>query len=185
MSEESNELQSNDATMDSAEFETRLTEFFRMHKESKLKFVPRIVEEFKGHESIVLEYLHNKYVLGIVAEKPKKKHTVKSGSHASEAAESDVSADVTKPKSKKKLIIISAVAMVVIALGVTGFLMKDKFFGKHEEPAKTEAVAAESKPAAGEPKEEAVPVATTPPDSASKAAVVPDSANTGRDTTGK
>lgn len=185
MSEETNEMQGNDTAMDSAEFEARLTEFFTMHKESKMKFVPRIVEEFKGHESIVLEHLHNKYVLGIVAEKPGKKHRAKPEGHAPEASGNEAFQEEAKPKSRKKLIIISVAAVVLIALGVTGFLMKDKLFGKHEEPVKSEVAPAESTPPAEEPEEEAAPAVSTEPDSASEAVGVPDSAGAGTDTTGK
>ena len=169
--------------MESSEFEAKLNEFFTQHKESKMKLVPRIVEEFKGKESIVLEHLHNKYVLKIVAEKPKK------SAHKAEAAHSETSHPAApsaeaKPNpiaigSKKKLIIIIAVVVVVAGLGVLGFLMKDKFLGKHEEPAKTEAGAGETKAEAEQPKQETAPAAETKKDSASPAA--PDTAKAASD----
>lgn len=180
MSEETNEMQTNDAAIDSAEFEAKLTDFFTQHKESKLKLVPRIVEEFKGSESTVLEHLHNKYVLGIVTEKPKKKAATATPL-SSEGEQHVATAAETKPKSKKKLMLIIVTAVVVIGLGVTGFMMKDKFFGKHEERAKTETVPAESQPAAEQPKEEAAPAATTQTDSVPAAAT--DSAGATEDTT--
>jgi hypothetical protein len=176
MSEEINEMPGESVMMDSTEFEAKLTAFFTKHKESKLKLVPRIVEEFRGYEGIVLEHLHNKYVLGLVSEKPKKKHAAKSEGHTPDAAENTTAE--AKPKSKKKLFIIIGIAVVVIGLGAAGFLMKDKFLGKSGEPAKTEAAPAETTPAAEQPKQEqeaspaasatdSVPTASSASDSAS------------------
>ncbi len=175
MSEKTNELQSNGATMDSTEFEAKLTELFTQHKESKLKLVPRILEEFKGNEKAVLEHLHNKYVLGIVSEKPKKKHhKVEEGHSGTEAV-----AETKPKKSKKKLIIIIAAIVVLGGLGAVGFMMKDKLFGKHD-AAKTEGAATENAPAAEQPKQEAVPTAEAKTDSTAKTEnaekVAPDSA---------
>lgn len=175
MSEETNELQSNGAAMDSAEFEARLTEIFTKHKESKLKLIPRIVKEFKGHEGIVLEHLHNKYELGIIPEKPKKKSSHKEQTPA-ESAEKEV-----KPKSKKKLILIISVSVVVIGLGAAGFLLKDKILGKKGDAAKTEETTpATTQPGNEQPKEEAAPAAVATKDSA--AAGTPDSGTTSPDT---
>jgi len=161
MSEEINEIEENDSVemshshsemdhshsemehthseMTAAEFEAKLTEFFTKHKEKKLKFVPQIVEHFKGHETEVLEHLHNKYVLGLVTVKSKKKGAKKIGGHDDHAKKIESGHDghggkhdsneQTKPKSKKKLVIIIIIA-VLAGLGVTAFMMKDKLFGK-------------------------------------------------------
>ncbi len=166
MSEETNELQSNPESISSEEFEARLTEFFNHHKESKLKLVSRIAQEFKGQENIVLEHLHNKYVLKIVSEKPKKKHLDKAEGQAEEPSVSHENKEVAKPKSKKKLILIIIVSILVVGLGVGGYFMKDKILGKHGETPSTEAKAAESKPAVEEPKKEEVPAEAVPTDSA-------------------
>lgn len=178
MSENANKSHQGGSSMDSAEFEAKLTEFFSQHKESKLKLVPRIVEEFKGKEAQVLQHLHNKYVLGLVTEKPVKAPKAKAEGKSADTAKAPASGD--KPKSKKKLIIIIVVAVVVVALGVVGFLFKDKILGKPAEPAKTEAAPAENQPAAEAPKTETAPAAAAPADSVPPAA--PDSSAAGTDT---
>lgn len=149
MREDTNDLQSDDAAMNSSEFESsdmieetqehhhvhpimsseefeaKLTDFFTKHKPTKLKFVSQIAFEFKGQEAFVLEHLHNKYVLGLVAEKPQKKvaqKPVEQGEHKKNSE--PVAAE--KPKSKKKLIVIIIIVVVLSGLGVTGFMMKDK-----------------------------------------------------------
>lgn len=139
-------------TMDSAEFEAKLVEFFNRYKKSKLRLVPRIVEVFKGYEGIVLEHLQNKYVLGVVAQKPLKKAAISSGEHGNQPKNIKSSKE-EKPKSKKTLVVVIIIVVILAGLGVTGFLMKDKIkamLGKGHETtqeapkAKTEA---EVKPA--------------------------------------
>lgn len=151
MSEDTNDLISDDAAMENSEFEisetevtidkqstpnrmdtevfeAKLTEFFTKYKKSKLRFVSRIAFEFKGQEAFVLEHLHNKYVLGIVPEKPQKKIAHKSEGHDDHSKNAE-STEVNKPKSKKKLIIFIIIGVVLSGLGVTGFMMKDKLMG--------------------------------------------------------
>ncbi len=155
--EAANEIAHTHEQMSSAEFEEKLTQFFTKHKEKKLKFVPQIVETFKGHEEEVLEHLHNKYVLGIVG--GKKKKAVKAGADHGDnpkKIEAGKPAEAAKPKSKKGLIIIIIISVVVVALGVVGFMMKDKLFGKHE--AEKVEVKTEGKAEGAEkPKEAVVP----------------------------
>ncbi len=43
-------------------FEENLTTFFKKYRKSKLKLVPKIVEQFKGKEKEVFNHLHYKYV---------------------------------------------------------------------------------------------------------------------------
>ncbi len=188
MSEDTNEFQSDDALMEnsefevseeievtiemqrthtpieSSEFEAKLTEFFTKHKPTKLRFVSRIAFEFKGQESFVMEHLHNKYVLGIAAEKPVKHTAPKSTDHGHGEKPKNIEAsDSVKPKSSKKLVIIVIVVVVLGGLGVTGFLMKDKLMamGGHKtekavENAKTEV---ESKAIDAPAKSEVIPAA--------------------------
>jgi hypothetical protein len=134
------ELEHSDYGMTDAEFEAKLTDFFTKHKEKKLKFVPLIVKTFRGHEAEVLEHLHNKYVLGLVTVKSKKKVGQKAEGHddLTKKLESGHggkhgSKEDAKPKSKKKLVIIIILIVVLAGLGVTGFMMKDKLFGKGKE----------------------------------------------------
>ena len=144
MSEETNDLIEETNHMDSAEFEAKLTEFFTKHKQSKLRLVSKIAFEFKGKENIVLEHLHNKYVLGAIPEKSKANTGHKLEQHADDiknieapakdkskkkhSTKSDESSE--KPKSKKKLLVIIIIILVLVGIGVTGFLMKDKIMGK-------------------------------------------------------
>ena len=172
MSEDTNEIKKTHTSMDSAEFEAILSEFFNKHKKSKIGLVSRIAFEFKGQEDLVLEHLHNKYVLGIVSEKGKgkiayqsegntetpknieapaakeksKKNKSNKAEDHSESDQNSIPSATAKPKSKKKLFII--VGVIVAVLGVTGFLLKDKIMGKgkgHEIEAIKEKAGSESK----------------------------------------
>lgn len=124
------EVQNTHVRMDSSEFEAKLTAFFTKHKPSKLKLVSRIAFEFKGQEAFVLEHLNNKYVLGIVPEKPQKKIAHKTAGHGhdghDEHPKNVESHTAEKPKSKKKLIMFIIIGVVLAGLGLTGFMMKDK-----------------------------------------------------------
>ena len=114
------------SVMSSEEFEEKLTDFFTKHKKTKLNLVSRIAFEFKGKEALVLEHLHNKYVLGFAAEKPQKKVTQQSEDHHEAQPKHIEVAETKKPKSKKKLIMVIIIVLVLAALGGTGFMMKDK-----------------------------------------------------------
>ena len=175
MSEETNQLSQTRTSMETAEFEEKLTAIFSKHKQSKLRLVSRIAFEFKGQEEIVLEHLHNKYVLGIVSEKPtakinhnaeehtdtpknseapaKEKSKKKNVAKAEEPEHAEKPQLAEKPKSKKKLIILIIIGVVVVALGGTGFMMKDKIMGIFGKGAKTETEA---------PKEKATTESKTP-----------------------
>ena len=153
MDEETKPIQTNADVMDRAVFEKKLTEFFTQHKKTKLRLVSRIALEFRGYENDVLEFLHNKYVLKI----KKTKHIdpilaadvhlqVKQSAAVPRAKQIAPKAD-TKPKSKKKLFIIIGIVVVVISLGVAGFLMKDKFMAPPLVPAKKEVVTSRGKTA--------------------------------------
>ena len=130
MIEETNENQHTHVKMSSEEFEAKLTDFFTKHKSSKLKLVSRIVFEFKGQEAFVLEHLNRKYVLGLAPEKVQKKVAHKAAGHGHDAHDEHPknieSHTAEKPKSKKKLIMFIIIGVVVAGLGVTGFMMKDK-----------------------------------------------------------
>ena len=157
------EMQSTHVRMDSSEFEAKLTEFFTKHKPSKLKLVSRIAFEFKGQEAFVLEHLNRKYVLGLAPEKVQKKVAHKATGHGHDAHEEHPknieSHSDEKPKSKKKLIMFIIIGVVVVGLGVTGFMMKDKLMamtgmGGHATEHGAEAGAAGH---AAEPKKEVAP----------------------------
>lgn len=131
-------------SMSRSEFEAKLTEFFTKHQKSKLRFVPRIVNQFGDNAEEVLEHLHNRYVLGMPSSKGggkkkggKKKlaagtghgsghgHDAHSDSHSHEIEGGEV-----KPKSKKKMIIIIVILVVVLGGGgAAAFMFKDKLFG--------------------------------------------------------
>lgn len=128
--EETSEKQHTPVKMSSEEFEAKLTDFFTKHKSSKLKLVSRIAFEFKGQEAFVLEHLNRKYVLGLAPEKVQKKVAHKAAGHGHDTHDEhpkniESHSDV-KPKSKKKLIMFIIIGVVVAGLGVTGFMMKDK-----------------------------------------------------------
>ncbi|MDP1746439.1 MAG: hypothetical protein Q8L90_12730 [Bacteroidota bacterium] len=157
------EMQSTHVRMDSSEFEAKLTEFFTKHKPSKLKLVSRIAFEFKGQEAFVLEHLNRKYVLGLAPEKVQKKVAHKAAGHGHDAHDEHPknieSHSEEKPKSKKKLIMFIIIGVVVVGLGVTGFMMKDKLMamtgmGGHATEHGAEAGAAGH---AAEPKKEVAP----------------------------
>lgn len=160
MIEETNKMDEPHAIMDSAEFEARLTDFFTKHKKTKLKLVSQIAFEFKGQEKAVLEHLNNKYVLGVVAEKPKGKTAHKTEEHTEHSQNIESSGEV-KPKSKKKLIVVIIIVVILAGLGVTGFMMKDKLLGmtgKGHETEKAEVKPeGESHKVAAPPKEEVAP----------------------------
>lgn len=128
--EETNGKQHTHVKMSSEEFEAKLTDFFTKHKSSKLKLVSRIAFEFKGQEAFVLEHLNRKYVLGLAPEKVQKKVAHKAAGHGhdthDEHPKNIESHSEEKPKSKKKLIMFIIIGVVVAGLGVTGFMMKDK-----------------------------------------------------------
>lgn len=130
MIEDTNEQQHTHVIMSSEEFEAKLTDFFTKHKPSKLKLVSRIAFEFKGQEAFVLEHLNRKYVLGLAPEKVQKKVAHKAAGHGHDAHDEHPknieSHSEEKPKSKKKLIMFIIIGVVVAGLGVTGFMMKDK-----------------------------------------------------------
>jgi hypothetical protein len=130
MTEETNAKQHTHVIMSSEEFEAKLTDFFTKHKSSKLKLVSRIAFEFKGQEAFVLEHLNRKYVLGLAPEKVQKKVAHNAAGHGHDAQEEHPknieSHSDEKPKSKKKLIMFIIIGVVVAGLGVTGFMMKDK-----------------------------------------------------------
>lgn len=165
MIEETHEHHHVHPVMSSEEFEAKLTDFFTKHKQTKLKFVSQIAFEFKGQEAFVLEHLHNKYVLGLVAEKPQKKAVQKPAEHGEHAKKSEPVA-AEKPKSKKKLITIIIIVVVLSGLGVTGFMMKDKLMamvgmGHEAAPAPIVKPVEESPVVVTPPKVEVVPVAET------------------------
>jgi hypothetical protein len=167
--------------MDSAEFESKLTDFFTTHKPTKLRLVSKIAFEFIGQEEAVLEHLHNKYVLKKATPKATKK-TISAASTSAEHADDSnhplhlESDEVAKPKSKKKLIIIIVVVAVAV-LGVACFLMKDKLMGKGKAPETEQGVekaaVGEGKSEEAKPKEEVVALKTETTDSS---AVATDSA---------
>jgi len=140
--------------MDTSEFEAKLTEFFMNHKKSKLGLVSRIAFEFKGDEEVVLEHLHNKYVLGSgFSVKPEKKIKIKTEAKVAEETSENISSleevKEVKPKSKKKVVKIIVILLILALLGGAGFVFKDKILGMigmggkaHE----TEAPKAESAP---------------------------------------
>lgn len=140
--ETSNEQESKRSygSMNSAQFEKELTDFFNKYQKSKLRFVARIVNEFQGHEAEVLEHLHNKYVLKITPEKKKKSGKKKSsgaaantitdghGGHGETKTEAIESGE--KPKKSKKWLIITIIAIIVLGGGGTAvWMFKDKLFG--------------------------------------------------------
>ncbi len=131
-------------TMESAEFEAKLIEFFTKFKKSKLRLVPRIVETFKGYEGIVLEHLQNKYVLGLTSQKSIKKTIANTGEHGDQPKNIKSSKEV-KPKSKKTLVIVIIIVVILAGLGVAGFLMKDKIMGMLGKGHATEQVAPKAK----------------------------------------
>lgn len=143
--------------MSSEEFEEKLTDFFTKHKKTKLKLVSRIAFEFKGQEAWVLEHLNNKYVLGLTAEKPQKKVAHKSGDHHEENPKHIEGSETEKPKSKKKMVVLIIIGVVVAALGGTGFMMKDKLMAMVGMGHPAEHGAAKAEGAAhAEPKKEVV-----------------------------
>lgn len=124
-------------SMSSVQFEKELTDFFKKHQKSKLRFVARIVNEFQGHETEVLEHLHNKYVLKISPEKKKKSVKDKAEANAitdghSGHGETQTKATETgeKPKKSKKWLIITIITIVVLGGGgAAAWMFKDKLFG--------------------------------------------------------
>lgn len=52
---------------DSKSFEQNLHDLFSRYRKSKLKYIPKIVREFKGREQEAFDYLYYKYVLQVDA----------------------------------------------------------------------------------------------------------------------
>lgn len=160
MVEETNGKQHTHVIMSSEEFEAKLTDFFTKHKSSKLKLVSRIAFEFKGQEAFVLEHLNRKYVLGLAPEKAQKKVAHKAAGHGHDEHPKNIESHTDeKPKSKKKLFMFIIIGVIVAGLGVTGFMMKDKLMamtgmGGHATEHGAEAGAAGH---AAEPKKEVAP----------------------------
>lgn len=132
------------------DFEARLRAFFEQHKRSKLRFVPRIVEQFSDHEEEVMLHLHRKYRVPLPGEE---KEIPKGEIHAAQrtmepesgaedttfaSGETEEHENIAAAKQKKKKsrkVILAAI--IVILLAGAGFFFKDKIM--ESTPGTTEA----------------------------------------------
>ena len=106
-------------------FEEALREFFTKNDKSKLKIVPKLVKNFQGNEEAVFNHLNRRYKLT----KVEKHHTASVDSHGNESDVEDMSTEIKPKKSKKKVIMLSVIILLVAVLGGAGYMFKDTLMG--------------------------------------------------------
>ena len=152
------------------DFRKELTEFFEEHNPKRVKHVTRIAEKFRGREDIVMNHLKAQYSGGNEPEKRKKDYAAAAEARAARKGKKEKAAKGKagkkgatgdQPKSKKKLIMLIIIGVVVMGLAVAGYMFKDKIMelvgmGTHTEEPIPDDGSTPGEPVAEEPAEPVV-----------------------------